>query len=127
MMALIIEGAASETKMSAESRTLAPQSPTRLMYFEARITRISYTLGRSCDPLANYNFTNFVFHRKTKKINTKNREINLFEKYKLGKLVVNRHAIICSSNGNKISFEKKKFKRNKILEFYPYPASKQVG
>ena len=22
---------------------------------------------------------------------------------------------------------KKKFKRNKILEFYPYPASKQVG
>ena len=38
--------------MSAESRTLARESPIRPMYFEARITRISYTLGRSCDPLA---------------------------------------------------------------------------
>ena len=37
--------------MTAESRTLAPESPIRPMYFEARITRISYTLGRSCDPL----------------------------------------------------------------------------
>ena len=39
--------------MSAESRTLARESPIRPMYFEARITRISYTLGRSCDPLGN--------------------------------------------------------------------------
>ena len=39
--------------MSAESRTLARESPIRSMYFEARITRISYTLGRSCDPLEN--------------------------------------------------------------------------
>ena len=37
--------------MSAESRTLARESPIRSVYFEARITRISYTLGRSCDPL----------------------------------------------------------------------------
>ena len=45
------EGSATEAKMSAESRTLARESPIRPMYFEARITRISYTLGRSCDPL----------------------------------------------------------------------------
>ena len=45
------EGSATEAKMSAESRTLALESPIRPMYFEARITRISYTLGRSCDPL----------------------------------------------------------------------------
>ena len=43
--------------MSAESRTLARESPIRPMYFEARITRISYTLGRSCDPLG------FMYHR----------------------------------------------------------------
>ena len=46
-----IEGAATEAKMSAESRTLARESLIRPMYFEARITRILYTLGRSCDPL----------------------------------------------------------------------------
>ena len=45
------EGVATEAKMTAESRTLAPESPIGLRYFEARITRISYTLGRSCDPL----------------------------------------------------------------------------
>ena len=45
-------GAATDCKMSAESRTLSPESPIRPMYFEATITRISYTLGRSCDPLA---------------------------------------------------------------------------
>ena len=45
------EGSATEAKMSAESRTLARESPIRPMYFEARITRISYTLGWSCDPL----------------------------------------------------------------------------
>ena len=37
--------------MTAKFRTLAPESPIGLRYFEARITRISYTLGRSCDPL----------------------------------------------------------------------------
>ena len=41
----LIEGSATEAKMSAESRTLARESPIRPMYFEARITRISYTLG----------------------------------------------------------------------------------
>ena len=51
---IIIEGAATEAKMSAESRTLARESLIRPMYFEARITRILYTLGRSCDPLDHY-------------------------------------------------------------------------
>ena len=50
------EGSATEAKMSAESRTLARESPIRPMYFEARITRISYTLGRSCDPLDATNY-----------------------------------------------------------------------
>ena len=39
-----------ESKMSAESRTLAPETPKRPMYFQARITRISYTLGKSFNP-----------------------------------------------------------------------------
>ena len=53
-----VEGSATEAKMSAESRTLAQESPIRPMYFEARITRISYTLGRSSDPLGlGQNFT----------------------------------------------------------------------
>ena len=49
-------GVVTECKMSIESRTLAPESPIRPMYFKARITRISYTLGNSyCDPLGGKN------------------------------------------------------------------------
>ena len=41
--------------MTAESRTLEPESPIALRYFEARINRISYTIGGSWDPLGCYN------------------------------------------------------------------------
>ena len=44
---LSTEGVATEAKMTAESRTLEPESPVALRYFEARINRISYTIGGS--------------------------------------------------------------------------------
>ena len=67
------EGAATEAKMSAESRTLARESPIRSMYFEARITRISYTLGRSCDPLA----ASSACHRVNEQLRTINNALCL--------------------------------------------------